>query len=222
MGGGRERPIVGNKTVFFGSPTPENKATEAREVQARRELGVAETFGKIREALASVNQVAGSQKTYMRAELLQIVNGVETAVRCRDFVTIERELPKVTDALGFRGALQRTVNRERVLGAINLPKTRETPLVDRLARLSDQKIPAETRLKEVLNLAEVKMVVAATTGLTGSRYYSPYELQQMVVGVEKALREQDLDQLAQAIRNTTKAAGLSTKIGALAQAVLKR
>lgn len=88
----------------------------------------------------------------------------------------------------------------------------EIPVIDREALrksvFEDKKRPFEDRMGVAETFQEVVRLLNETTGLSGSRYYSPYELHQQIDRVQAAILQNKFDLFPTILDTVTSAKGV--------------
>ncbi len=200
--------------------TPENP-----EVQVQRLLGAAETFDAIRAALNLIPGIQRDEKTYyLQQELLDAVKGAETLCREGHFDALEHSfLGRITNGLGLRDAVKRTVLRERALaqqGAAlpsTIPEMPAVPGMNRSEVLNDIRKPVAERLAQVQTFAELDRVLESVTAInTKDDHYSGFQIFAMVDRVRAAITMRNAEAIQQALGQTTSGEGLRAALARLA------
>jgi len=188
------------------------------EDETKNKLFRAETFQDVREALSPITELKGSRSAYSKTDLLKKIQEIESLPKNLPDGSIEFILKDTTNALGFRAALLRAYQRARAFDAIerqNAPQEKdplsfaqEVKMFNRDAILGDKRLAVSERLAVVQTFDDLDRVLEDSGGISGSRYYSPFELKQMVQGVKLAIASRNLKSLPEVINRVTSGQGL--------------
>lgn len=180
--------------------------------EAKKRMSRAETFEQIAEALTYVTGTVTSQSggEYTQANFQKLLQDAHGFFAMNPNVAPEVLLAATTNALGFREALMRAMNSEKLKAFAE---------ASRLEKVRNTSLPLDQRFQAVQSFGELREVLRGVQGLTGGSgvHYNPFQIEQMIGNVERAVQENDPVKVSHSVAATTSAAELRVTVGRIAQ-----